>query len=482
MRPSRTVSNVKWVLLTSGGVNLITMARGVILARLLQPEDFGIVATALIFESILQHFSDMGIGSAVVYSQKESARVLPLALMMKSAFCCILAALVFFAAPLWGSLFGRDEVASVTRFAATLFLAEILIFPSKLQAQLALRFKDLSIPRVGAALVGCVTAATMALSGFSYWSIIWGILAERLAEAALLFRVFPWRVRFVWDRSLALELWRYGRHVIASSILNGLILKVDNLLVGKLLGLTALGYYVIAFRWANFASRQVASAIGAVLFPTFSRWRATDQNLIGKFQIAMRMSAAIYMPISVGLLVVAPEFVRVVLGERWLPAVVPMQVLCVAAIFRAIGNPITKLLLALGRPDWDVWFQASFLLSLIVFVPLFSLWLGLLGVSIAVLTAAIPWYFGARVVALRRVTGVGFKQIGRALLPAITASALMAAGVLSAKAMLQNASAGAIFLTFQVGLGGVLYVSAIFVLMGREVCAMLRPVTPGTRV
>lgn len=478
MRPSRTVSNVKWVLLTNGGVNLITMARGVILARLLHPEDFGIVATALIFESILQHFSDMGIGSAVVYSQKEPARVLPVAFMMNSVFCCILAAVVFFAAPLWASFFERDEVASVTRFAATLFLAEILIFPSRLQAQLMLRFKDLSIPRFGAALAGCVTAASLALSGFSYWSIITGILAARLAEAALLFRAFPWKVRFAWDRALALELWRYGRHVVASSLLTGLILKVDNLLVGKLLGLTVLGYYVIAFRWANFASRQIVSAIGSVLFPTFSRWRAKNDNPVGKFETVMRMSAVIYLPISVGMLVIAPEFVRIVLGERWLPAVAAMQVLCVAGILRSIANPIAKLLQALGRPDLDVWFQTGFLVSLIVFLPPLSLWLGLLGASLAVLAAAIPWYFLVRVVALRRVAGIGFRQIARAYLPAVTASTFMALSILSAKALFQNSSAGPMFLVFLMGLGGVLYVCAVLILMGREVGAMLRPATP----
>src|SRR5688572_18844605 len=254
VRSSRIISNVVWVLVTNSGVNLITMVRGIILARLLHPEDFGIVATALMFESILQHFSDMGIGSAAVYLQKEPARVLPVALMMKGVFCCIMATLVFLAAPLWASFFGRDEVAAVTRLAAALFLAELLIFPSRLQAQLMLRFKDLSIPRLLAAFAGCTAAASLALTGFRYWSIIGGILAARFTEAALLYRAFPWKVRFTWDHSVALELWRYGRHVVVAGLLIVLILQVDNLVVGKLLGLTALGYYVIAFRWANFGS------------------------------------------------------------------------------------------------------------------------------------------------------------------------------------------------------------------------------------
>jgi len=475
MRPSRTISNVVWVLCTNRGVDSINMVRGIILARLLHPEDFGIVASALMFENILQNFSSMGIGSAAVYLQEEPSRVLPVALMMKTVFCCILAAIVFFSAPLWGSFFGRSEVASVTRFAATLFLVEILLFPSRLQAQLTLRFKDLSIPRLGAALVGCVTAASLALSGSTYWSIIGGILAARLAEAGLLFRAFPWEVRFTWDGSLALELWRYGRHVVAASILITLILQVDNLLVGKLLGLTALGYYVHAFRWAEFTSKQISSAIGSVLFPTFSHWRVTDNNLLQKFELTMQMSAILSFPAAIGLLAIAPEFVQIMLGERWLPTVIPLQVLCVAGVFRSAGNPIDKLLQALGYPALQVKYNVGYLLTLVCLLVPLSLWSGIVGASVAVLIATLGWYFLARVVALRRLTGLSFGTVGRALMPALVASAFMGMGVFAVRALYATSATSPGFLVFLVVLGGTLYGISIFAFYGRELRAAFHP-------
>jgi O-antigen/teichoic acid export membrane protein len=455
------------------------MVRGVVLARILHPLDYGIVGAALMLQQMLQQFGEMGIGSAAVHLQKKAEEILPVALIMRCCFGLLLAGVIFLMAPFWANFFGRAEVASVTRFTALFVLAGVLTFPSSVQAQISLRFKEFSIPTVVATATGCIVAIVLVLTGFGYWSIVWGILTTRLVEAVLLIRAFPWKVKFAWDRELARELWRYGYHIVGAATLTFIILQVDNLMVGKLLGLTALGYYVLAFRWANFGSKTIASGIGSVLFPTFSHWRAEGRNPVEKFETIMRMSAILYVPISLGMLVIAPEFVRIALGEKWLPAVVPMQVLCAAAIFRSVGNQIAKLLLALGRPDLDVRFQAGFLATLLVLLVPFTLWFGVLGASLSVLIAAIAWYFLVRVVALRRVTGLGFTTIGRALLPSLTASGFMAAGILVAKALHGTTAAGPAFLALLVGLGGVLYTSTIFILLGKELRLHLRPAARG---
>jgi O-antigen/teichoic acid export membrane protein len=200
-----------------------------------------------------------------------------------------------------------------------------------------------------------------------------------------------------------------------------------------------------------------------------------------KFGTAMRMSAILYTPISIGLLIIAPEFIQAALGERWLPAVIPMQVLCVAAIFRAIGNQIMKLLLAMGRPDLDVWFQTGFLATLILCLIPFSLWFGIVGASLAVLIASVIWHFWVRVVALRRITGFGFERTGRVLLPAFAASTFMGVGILAAKTLSQATPTSFSFLVFQVTVGVILYGAWTFLFSRKDLNLMFRPAVRGAK-
>jgi O-antigen/teichoic acid export membrane protein len=477
MKLNHTVSNVTWVLATQGGVKLMILVRGIVLARLLDPVDYGIVGAALILQDMVKVFGNMGIKEAVVYLQKKTDEVLPVAMIMTCCFSLLLAIGIYFMAPLWAHVFERDEVASVTRFSALFILATIFTFPADAQSQVSLRFKELLIPKVLAAATGAVVAIGLAVSGFSYWSIVWGILATRLAEAILMIRAFPWKVRLAWDSHLASQLWAYGFHMMAAAMLHFFVLQIDNLLVGKLLGLTALGYYVLAFRWANFGSQEVASGIGSVLFPTFSHWRATERNPVETFKTIMRRSAALYMPICVGMLAIAPEFILIVLGARWLPAVMPLQVLCVAALFRSLGNPIGKLLQAMGRPQLQVRFQLGLLVTLLVLLPPLSLQFGLIGAAYSVLIAAITWYFLIPIVMLQKVMGVGFRTIGCAVSPSVTSSVIMTAGVLIVKSIHVTNAPGLGFLIFLVATGVVLYSITIFVFLGKEFRIYLRAAT-----
>jgi O-antigen/teichoic acid export membrane protein len=474
MKLSKTASNVTWVLATQGGVRLLTMVRGIVLARILDPIDYGIVGAALILHDMLQVFGNMGIKDAVVYLQKKTDEVLPVATVMTCCFSLLLAVAVYFMAPLWASIFERDEVTSVSQFSALFVLATIFAFPADAQAQVGLRFKELLAPKMVAAGIGSGVAISLALSGFSYWSIMWGILANRLLEAILLIRVFPWRIRLTWNSQLATELWKYASHMMAATMLNFAILQVDNLLVGKFLGLTALGYYMLAFRWANFGSQEVASGIGSVLFPTFSHWRATERNPVAMFNIIMRVSAALYMPICVGMLVIAPEFVSTVLGARWMPAVVPLQILCIAAVFRSIGNPIGKLLQATGHPELLVRFQFGLLLTILVFLPPLSLQFGLVGASYGVLIAAITWHFLVPVALLQKVMGIALGLTIRALLPSIVASGVMVSGILITKTLLAPGVATLGFLALLIVLGAILYLSTIYSLLSRDISSLLR--------
>jgi len=130
------------------------MVRGIVLARVLLPIEFGIFGAAMIVQQSLQPFGEMGIRGAAVYSQKEPDEVLPVALIMKCCFSVFLAVVIFLMAPLWADFFGRPELTSATRFTALFVVIGTLTFPSIVKAEIGLRFKELSLPNLWATAIG----------------------------------------------------------------------------------------------------------------------------------------------------------------------------------------------------------------------------------------------------------------------------------------------------------------------------------------
>lgn len=377
----RTASGAWWVLLASGALRIIAIGSNFVLARLLNPADFGLVSFAMILIGAFTLVQDLGVPAAIIYGKRDIKVVGGTALTINVLTAASLFGVTALISPLLIDAAGDAAIAPVA-----LALALGLVISSLSSVQNALLVKDLAfrrkllpdvIPMLASALVSIGTA----LLGFGVWSLVLGYLAKSVAATVLLWVMTAVRPvpEFKW--SIAVELVGFGKHVSLASVVGFAFMNVDYLIVGRTLGTFHLGIYTMAFVIAGLPSTLINQVLGAVTFPAYARLRGQSQALNQLFADVFRVVAGLSILAGIALFVAAPLSVRIGLGEKWHDAVIPLQILTIFGIFRGIESVFAPLYKAIGRPN-IVWRLS--LLRLVVLAPLllWSTQFGIGGVAV----------------------------------------------------------------------------------------------------
>jgi O-antigen/teichoic acid export membrane protein len=213
----------------------------------------------------------------------------------------------------------------------------------------------------------------------------------------------PYRPRIAFDGKKAMELFRFGKHLLGSSIIILLITQGDDAVVGKLLGVTALGFYVMAYKFSNMPATGITHVFAQVAFPTYAKLQDDLEGLRNAYLKALKYIACISIPASGGLIVLAPEVVKCFLGERWMEIVPAMRILCIFGIIRALGGTTGPLFQGVGRPDIITKLNLGKLVIISVLIVPLTRRLGIVGTSLAVTIPMIieqgfSWHICARII------------------------------------------------------------------------------------
>src|SRR4051812_26482214 len=331
---------------------LVVLLTTVVMARLLAPEAFGLVALALVLITYAEAFADAGVAQALVYLPRTRAT-------LRAALLSSLVAGVFLmlgamaAAPALAGFFHRDDLTPLARLlAVSLFSASLGALPESLLRR-ELLFRRLTVATVARVLVTGIVSVALALAEQGAWALAWGTVSGSVAYAAacwLLLTDKPdlavWRAR----RDDLRRVLAYGIPVAGSALLSKLIFNVDYLIVGRLLGAGALGYYTLAFRIPEMVIVNVFFVLSAVAFPMFSRLRGDLTGMGTAYLFSVRLYSLYGVSAGVGLAVVAPVAVPLLFGPRWEAAVEPLVALALYAACRSIGVGANDVYKALGRP------------------------------------------------------------------------------------------------------------------------------------
>jgi PST family polysaccharide transporter len=420
---SRTaVGGVVWQALSFVAGKVLVLASTVILARLLTPKDFGVVALALVFITYADVVTDLGVAQALVFLPAVARRTdaaLTVCLAVSGAFV----ALAMLAAPLATSFFGHPEATGMFQvLSLSLLLRATGQVPDALLRK-HLRFRPRTMAELNRALTQGAVSVVLAILSFGPWAIIDGYLVGCAVWTVLLWRFVGYRPsRGFWHlRGAGLRpLLAYGVPAAGTALLLCLVFNIDYLIVGRLLGADALAYYTIGFRIPELLIISVFNVISVVAFPVFSRVREDRDRLHGGYLLGLRIQAIYGMAAGVGLAMAAPMIVHVVFGPPWGPTVVPLEALALYAAFRSLGLGPHDAFRGIGRPDLLVKLS---LLRLGVVVPalLIGASFGIDGVSWAQAAAALPLAIAMQLVA-SKVLGIRLSQILGALRPALTVS------------------------------------------------------------
>jgi len=414
------LSGLKW---TAGGkiiTQLINWALTIIVVRLLQPDDYGLLAMAAVFTSLCLLLNEMGLGAAIIQAKRITENLLRQAfgLILLINILFLIAFLAF--APLISRIFDEPRLIDIVRVFAFQFpIMAFFVIPNSWLTR-DMKFRSISVVALIAELSNGVCTFILAWRGYGVWSLVIGSLIRVLVQCIGINMVRPFLKLPSFKFKGFADTAKFGGLISLQRILWYFYSQADVFIIGRILGSTALGYYSIAMHIASLPLQKVGSIINQVGLPAYSKIQS-DPELIAHYVLKMsRVMGLIGFPIFFGISSISPELVLIFLGEKWLLSILPLQLLSLIVPLRLLNTSLFPAINGVGRPDVNV----KTLLAACVVMPL-AFFMGvkwnLTGVSLAWIIGYSLWF----IYMLKNVLPVfGLKMIRFSR--AISASAMLA--------------------------------------------------------
>jgi PST family polysaccharide transporter len=360
----KAIRGVPWTLASYGASKAVNVLTTVVLARLVAPEDFGLLALATLALNLLGFVKDLGLGGTLIVRQDLDRRALGTVLTLMMAVSAALAVLSAAAAPLLSAFFDEPELTGVLVAMSAMLL--ISGFSSFYEVILQ---REMEFRRRFAALMvqsGVIMAVSIPLAalGAGVWALVAGQVIGLAMFGAMGFALAPYRVRPAFERRLVPSLFGVGAGFMLQNVAIFARQNTDYVVVGRAFGATVVGYYSMAFRLGDLTYQAIADPVARVTFPSFARTRAEGGDVRQSFLTVLRLVALVSCPLGVLLSGAAEPFTAAVFGERWLPMVGPLAVLGVWAAIRPVETTLNWLLNSIGQA------RLVGIFSIVVLVPL----------------------------------------------------------------------------------------------------------------
>ncbi|HLA45490.1 MAG TPA: lipopolysaccharide biosynthesis protein [Aggregatilineales bacterium] len=347
----RTLSGIFWAYASFIGGRLLNVVTTAILARLLFPEDFGLIGFATLLISFIEVSYGLGINDALVYTSERVDDAASTTFWINIAVGAVQTTFLFLAAPLTLKFFEDPRIVDVVRVMSLTFVVSSFGFTHDALLQKELEFKRRFIPDLISSFIKGTASIVMALSGVGVWSLVIGHLIGTVARVIAKWWVMRWVPQFRFYTDRAKELWGYGVHILLFELLNVVLEQADQLLIGTMLGALQLGYYAIAAKIPEMVIANFSLILTRVIFPTFAKMKDDLDQLTRGFLMTTKYTAFVTIPAGFGLAAVAPEVIRVIYGSKWDDSIIIMQVLALLGMTATLPWSAGDVLKAVGRPD-----------------------------------------------------------------------------------------------------------------------------------
>ncbi|MBW2070994.1 MAG: lipopolysaccharide biosynthesis protein, partial [Deltaproteobacteria bacterium] len=427
----RVLRGMGWVSASKIIAQALTLGKVVILARLLSKADFGLYGLVLLSIATLQTFSRTGFDKALVQRRGDIKPYLDTAWTVQIIRGILLALILFTAAPVIGWFFNEIRVVSLLRVMCISVVLGGCENVGVVFFQREFKFRRNFVYDVGSALVSLVVGVAFALQLHSAWALIWAGMAGAVTRVILSYVLLEYRPSFRLHKEEAVELFEYGRWVLAYTVILFLATQGDDAFLGKLLGASALGVYQVAYRLSNMPATEITHVTNAVMFPAYAEIQDEKERLRRAFLSVFEIIMTLSLPLTVFLIAAAPEIITGLLGAKWEAAIVPLQLLTLAGFLRSVAAVGGAVFTGTGKPQLDFWmnFWRVLVMALIIY-PLTMLF-GVAGTSLAVvlgMLATVPQW--SKVLG---ITGVSCAELLKASWPGVMLALLVPIAVWAAR-------------------------------------------------
>lgn len=425
------VKSVTWSAAQKWGVRIISFLVMLILARLVSPESFGLVAYAVVFTAFAQIFVDQGFSDAIVQFPKLEREHLDTAFWVSILTGGILTVASIAASGAIAKLFREPQLEPIVSWLSLIFILSALSSVQQSILRRELAFRQLTVRSLIASLASSVVAVTMAFLGFGVWSLVAKIIVEGAVNVIALWQVSDWRPNLRISKKHFKELFSFGINIVGGNFVDFLSVHSDDFLIGYFLGPIVLGYYTLAYNLLIVLTDLLVSVPNAVAFPVFSRIQSDPDRLESAFNEVTQLQSIMAFPIFLGIFAVAPEAVRVLYSDKWIASIPVVQILVLMGIVRSASYFYSSIFRASGKPSWRFGIY-SLTAALNVTGFLIVVRMGIVAVAISYVVVSyvlMPLYF----LLIRKLVQVTIRSHLSQYVPAMISSLIMIAVVFGLK-------------------------------------------------
>lgn len=345
----RTAGTIKWNLIDRVSTQVLYAVTGIVLARELSQEEFGLVGAALVFQAFASLFVDSGFASALIQRKAPTRLDYSSVMWFNVAVAVALYIILWFCAPAIASFYGDGRIVDISR---VLFLSLIINSTTLVQTNILMKKMDVSkiaISNATGLTAGAVVGIALAVSGFGAWAIVWQTLTLALAKALSLWALTRWMPLISFSRAALCSYLPVAMRMSVTSFLSVLFQNIYSMLVGNRAGMTSLGYYTQSDKWSKMSIASISQTLTASFMPVLSEVQdqpARFANICSRFN---RFTSYILFPMTVGPIVLVEPLFHMLFGTKWDPSIILFQLLILRGAFTVLCAVYNNYLLALGR-------------------------------------------------------------------------------------------------------------------------------------
>jgi PST family polysaccharide transporter len=432
----KAAKGVFWSVTQQWGVEVISFLTFIAIARLLTPEEFGLVALAAVFMHFIKIFLDQGFGAAIVQRADLEREHLDTAFWTSIVIGVLLTAIGVAASGLVARIFEEPRLAPILIWLSLGFLFGALGSIQKSILRREFAFKNLATCSLVATTTSSIVGVSMAFAGFGVWSLVAQNLVFNLTDSLVLWWASDWRPRFFFSKKHFDDLFGFGISIVGSKILEFSNRRSDDFLIGYFLGPTQLGFYTMGYRLLLVMIRMITGITNFVAAPTFSRLQDNPERMRRVYYKVTQYTSMLAFPAFIGLGLVAPELIPALFGENWAPSVPVTQILTLIGLLSSLLVFNGSIMKAYGKPSWHLGILLLTSVCTVIGFLLAVRW-GIVAVAasfviVGFLLAPISY------IAVHRLIHINFRTyLGLIVIP-LTASLIMGFVILGLKYLLRD--------------------------------------------
>lgn len=420
---SKTKQGLAWSMIERFATQGIQFLFGIILARLLSPDDYGIIAMPLVFLALAQCFIDSGFSTALIRKPDLTEDDLSTAFYFNVGVGIICYIILFLTSPLIAGFYNTPILSDLLKVTALATLFNPLCAVQQAILTRRIDFKTQAVVSLTGAIISGVLGLVMAYSGFGVWSLVCQQVGGYLLRTLLLWIMVKWRPKHVWSWESFHYLWGFGSKMLGSGLLDTAYNNIYPIVIGKYYSANDLGNYTRAQQFSSLPSSNITGILQRVTFPVLSTIQNEDERLERNYRKILKLSAFLIFPLMLMLSAVADPLIRVLLTDKWEGAIILLQIMCFSMMWYPIHAINLNLLTVKGRSDLflrlEIIKKTVGVLIICVTIPHGIIWMVSGGIISSMFSLIINTYYTGKLI------NVGYLKQMSDLLPIFGVSFIM---------------------------------------------------------